>query len=33
MSKLNMNRAGFFLLGTFAGGWVLGGIAKILGKA
>jgi hypothetical protein len=33
MSKLNMNRIGFFALGTFIGGWVLGMVSKIIGKA
>lgn len=33
MSKLTWNRIGFFALGTFLGGWVLGMIGKIAGKA
>lgn len=33
MSKMNWNRLGFFLLGTFTGGWVLGAIGSVLGKA
>lgn len=33
MSKLNMNRLGFFALGTFAGGFVLGLLKGLLGKA
>lgn len=32
MSKLNMNRLGFFALGTFLGGYVLSVIGGILGK-
>lgn len=32
MSKLNMNRLGFFALGTFAGGYVLGLLGSILGR-
>jgi hypothetical protein len=32
MSKLNMNRLGFFALGTFIGGWVLGLVGGLLGK-
>jgi len=32
MSKLNWNRLGFFVLGTFLGGWVLGAIGGILGR-
>lgn len=32
MSKMNWNRLGFFLLGTFFGGWVIGGILGIVGK-
>lgn len=31
MSKLNWNRAGFFALGTFLGGWVLGTIGRVIG--
>jgi hypothetical protein len=31
MSKLNMNRAAFFVLGTFLGGWVLGTIGRVVG--
>lgn len=27
-----MNRLGFFLLGTFAGGYVLGIVGRILGR-
>lgn len=30
MNKLNMNRVGFFVLGTFLGGWVIGFITRIL---
>lgn len=30
MSKLNMNRLGFFILGTFLGGWVIGFVGRIL---
>lgn len=33
MSKINMNRLGFFALGTFFGGYVLGLVGKLLGKA
>lgn len=32
MSKLNMNRLGFFALGTFLGGWVLGTVGAIFGR-
>lgn len=32
MSKLNWNRLGFFALGTFLGGWVLGLITGGLKK-
>jgi hypothetical protein len=32
VSKLNMNRLGFFVLGTFTGGYVLGLVGGILGK-
>lgn len=31
MNKLNWNRAGFFILGTFLGGWVFGTLARLLG--
>jgi len=31
MSRLNWNRVGFFALGTFFGGWVLGAIGGVLG--
>jgi hypothetical protein len=30
MSKMNWNRLGFFILGTFLGGWVFGAIGRIL---
>jgi hypothetical protein len=29
-SKLNWNRAGFFILGTFLGGYVFGTVARVL---
>jgi hypothetical protein len=32
MTKLNQNRLGFFLLGTFLGGWVLAGLGGIVGR-
>lgn len=32
MSKINMNRLGFFVLGTFTGGWVLGLFGGLLHK-
>lgn len=32
MSKLNWNRAVFFALGTFFGGYVLGLVGRVLGK-
>lgn len=32
MSKLNMNRLGFFALGTFLGGWVLGAVGAVFGR-
>jgi hypothetical protein len=32
MSKLNWQRAIFFVLGTFGGGYVLGFIGGLLGK-
>lgn len=32
MSKLNWNRAGFFALGTFLGGYVLNIVGGFLGK-
>lgn len=31
MSKLNWNRVGFFALGTFLGGWVMGAVGAVLG--
>lgn len=31
MSKINMNRVGFFVLGTFLGGYVLGFVGGLLG--
>ena len=31
MSRLNWNRVGFFALGTFFGGWVLGLFGNVLG--
>lgn len=31
MSKLNWNRVGFFALGTFFGGWVLGIVGGFVG--
>lgn len=31
VSKLNWNRVGFFALGTFLGGWVLGTVGRIVG--
>lgn len=31
MTKLNWNRAGFFVLGTFLGGYVLGFVGGLLG--
>lgn len=33
MSKQNWNRAIFFALGTFFGGYVLGLVGRVLGKA
>jgi hypothetical protein len=30
VSKLNMNRLGFFVLGTFLGGWVLATLGRVL---
>lgn len=30
MSKINQNRLGFFIAGTFLGGWVLNLLAGIL---
>lgn len=30
MSKLNWNRLGFFLLGTFFGGWFLNSVGAVL---
>lgn len=32
MSKLNMNRLGFFALGTFAGPMVIGLFGRVLGR-
>lgn len=32
MSKLNWNRAGFFVLGTFLGGYVFGFIGSLIGR-
>lgn len=32
MSKLNWNRLGFFALGTFFGGWVLGLFGGLVGR-
>lgn len=33
MSKMNWNRLGFFVAGTFLGGWVLGMVGGLLGRA
>jgi hypothetical protein len=33
MSKLNWNRAIFFAAGTFLGGWVIGIVGRVLGRA
>jgi hypothetical protein len=33
MSNKNWNRAIFFALGTFFGGWVLGVFGRVLGRA
>jgi hypothetical protein len=33
MSKLNQNRLGFFVAGTFLGGYLLGFLGALLGKA
>lgn len=30
MSKINMNRVGFFVAGTFLGGWVLGTLSRVV---
>lgn len=30
MTKLNWNRLGFFVLGTFLGGWVLGTLSRVV---
>jgi hypothetical protein len=32
MSKLNWNRAIFFVLGTFLGGWVFGAVGRTIRK-
>lgn len=32
LSKLNWNRAGFFVLGTFLGGYVFGFIGALFGR-
>lgn len=32
MSRLNWNRAGFFLLGTFFGGYFLGAVGGLFGR-
>lgn len=32
MSKLNMNRLGFFALGTFLGGYVLSLVGGVFGR-
>jgi len=33
VSRLNQNRLIFFVLGTFFGGWILGFVGRILGRA
>lgn len=30
ISKMNWNRIGFFVAGTFLGGWVIGTIGRVL---